>query len=595
MHGLTEGALKSILDDGVEVEAPVFQVTNYKLVKSGIPKYRLQINDGCTESTYVILASQLNHLIENRNLSEFSIMKLNQYSTSMIRGPDNSERKIITIVDCEILVPGHQIGKNFKKNNTKVEEAVPVTRIPTNQQVARPAPQLNNLVDIMNPIMNSNAPAFTTPIAALSPYHSRWVIKARVTNKSQIRTWSNSRGEGKFFSMDLIDESSEIRCTAFRDQCDKFYDLIEIDKVYYISKCQLKPANKQFNHLRNDYEMSLTYDSQIAICNEETETIPSLQFNFVPISTIETMPTNGIIDILGIVKTCSDLQTFTKRLTGQELTKKDVGVVDENNYLINVTLWAEKAQNFDGSGNPVVAIKGAKIGEFNGGKTLSLLPTSILRVNPDIPTAHKLRSWFSTIGATTESHSLSRTSNDGGINGSLLTFSEVDENKLGHPHMPCVYTTKATVNLIKAENALYKSCPSENCKKKVVDQSNGMYRCEKCAKDYPTFTYRLLVNAYLVDWTGNQWIAAFNDEAEILLNGSGPELGELKEKDFDAYLKKIAETSFKSYIFKIRVKQETFNDETRLKSTVLSVQPVNYKMYLDHLLSKIQKLSVEKQ
>lgn len=54
------------------------------------------------------------------------------------------------------------------------------------------------------------------------------MIKVRVTNKSPIRTWSNSRGEGKLFSMDLIDESGEIRCTAFRDMCDKFYDVIEV-------------------------------------------------------------------------------------------------------------------------------------------------------------------------------------------------------------------------------------------------------------------------------------------------------------------------------------------------------------------------------
>lgn len=53
-----------------------------------------------------------------------------------------------------------------------------------------------------------------------------------MTNKSAIRTWSNSRGEGKLFSMDLIDESGEIRCTAFRDMCDKFYDMIEVHIAY---------------------------------------------------------------------------------------------------------------------------------------------------------------------------------------------------------------------------------------------------------------------------------------------------------------------------------------------------------------------------
>lgn len=35
----------------------------------------------------------------------------------------------------------------------------------------------------------------------------RWTIRARITNKSGIRTWSNSRGDGKLFSMDLVDES----------------------------------------------------------------------------------------------------------------------------------------------------------------------------------------------------------------------------------------------------------------------------------------------------------------------------------------------------------------------------------------------------
>lgn len=101
----------------------------------------------------------------------------------------------------------------------------------------------------------------------------------------------------------------------------------------------------------------------------------------------------------------------------------------------------------------------------------------------------------------------------------------------------------------------------------------------------------------------------------MLLNGSGSELGELKETNPDAYMDRVAEAAYKSYIFKIRVKQENFNvciyaslfkfitgaecniqniglqDETRLKATVASVQPINYKMYLEHLLRKIQEFS----
>ena len=37
----------------------------------------------------------------------------------------------------------------------------------------------------------------------------------RVTNKSDIRTWSNAIGDGKLFSMDMMDGTGEIRGTAF--------------------------------------------------------------------------------------------------------------------------------------------------------------------------------------------------------------------------------------------------------------------------------------------------------------------------------------------------------------------------------------------
>lgn len=47
-------------------------------------------------------------------------------------------------------------------------------------------------------------------------------------NKSAIRTWSNAKGEGKLFSMDLCDDSGEIRATAFRNECEKFYDMIQV-------------------------------------------------------------------------------------------------------------------------------------------------------------------------------------------------------------------------------------------------------------------------------------------------------------------------------------------------------------------------------
>lgn len=46
------------------------------------------------------------------------------------------------------------------------------------------------------PIARNEAPPRIVPIASLNSYQSHWTIKARITNKSEIRRYSNARGEG---------------------------------------------------------------------------------------------------------------------------------------------------------------------------------------------------------------------------------------------------------------------------------------------------------------------------------------------------------------------------------------------------------------
>jgi len=59
----------------------------------------------------------------------------------------------------------------------------------------------------------------------------RWSIQARVSQKGQMREWKNARGEGKLFSFTVLDESGDIRITCFKEEADKFYDMIETGKV----------------------------------------------------------------------------------------------------------------------------------------------------------------------------------------------------------------------------------------------------------------------------------------------------------------------------------------------------------------------------
>ena len=77
----------------------------------------------------------------------------------------------------------------------------------------------------------------------------------------------------------------EIRATAFKEQCDKYYNLCEVGKVYLINNCALKPANKQYSTLNNDYELTFRDSTEMQmVSDEDTSAIPSLSFEFVKIS-----------------------------------------------------------------------------------------------------------------------------------------------------------------------------------------------------------------------------------------------------------------------------------------------------------------------
>lgn len=204
-------------------------------------------------------------------------------------------------MDVSILNTGDEVGRKIGNPVSYNEAAAQAAAAKNNAAAAnnnnnvkkentnKPSPYTNNNntnnanTSNLNATINSG---LTHPISSLSPYQNKWVIKARVTAKSPIRTWSNAKGEGKLFSMDLMDESGEIRVTAFKEQCDKFYDMIEVDRVYFFSKCQLKPANKQYSTLKNDYEMTMTGETVIQLCEEDESGIPEVKYDFVPISQI---------------------------------------------------------------------------------------------------------------------------------------------------------------------------------------------------------------------------------------------------------------------------------------------------------------------
>ncbi|KAM3934090.1 replication protein A 70 kDa DNA-binding subunit [Leptodactylus fuscus] len=597
---LSEGSIATILQGDTSCK-PVLQVINTRAINtgSGPPRYRLLMSDGLNTLSSFMLATQLNQLVDDNLLAANCVCQVSRYIVNNLK----DGRRVIIIMEMEVLKPADavygKIGNPLPYNDGQVTPQ-PVAAAPAPPPPSKPvknsAPSFSTNKGLSKPFGGGvpNTPggsqAKVVPIASLNPYQSKWTIRARVTNKGQIRTWSNSRGEGKLFSIEMVDESGEIRATAFNDQADKFFSLIEVNKVYYFSKGTLKIANKQYTAVKNDYEMTFNSETSVIPCDDSSD-VPTVQFEFVPISELENKNKDTLLDIIGVCKSFEDVTKVTIKSNNREVSKRTIHLMDTSGKVVSTTLWGEDADKFDGSRQPVVAIKGARLSDF-GGRSLSVLSSSTLMINPDIPEAFKLRGWFDSEGQVLEGSSISESRGGaGGGNTNWKSLLDVKNENLGHGEKADYFTSVATIVYLRKENCLYQACPSQDCNKKVIDQQNGLFRCEKCDKEFPNFKYRLILSANIADFGENQWITCFQESAEAILGQNAAYLGELKEKNEQAYEEVFQNANFRSYTFRIRVKLETYNDESRIKATAMDVKPVDHKEFSRRLIMNIRKLA----
>lgn len=158
-------------------------------------------------------------------------------------------------------------------------------------------------------------------------------------------------------------------------------------------------------------------------------------------------------------------------------------------------MWNTEAENFNDFSQPVILVKGGKISEFGGGKSISLVGSTVIKRNPDLSEGHFLRGWFDNGGGRDVRNTISAQSGIGGGNypSEWLSFQEAKLKNLGNGDKPDYYQLKGTISLIRNTNLTYKSCAQDNCKKKVVDMQNGQYRCENCNVESANFKYRMIV------------------------------------------------------------------------------------------------------
>lgn len=235
-------------------------------------------------------------------------------------------------------------------------------------------------------------PARIVPIASLNAYNSRWTIRGRVTVKSEVRHFQNARGEGKLFSFDLLDEhGGDIRCAAFGDVVDRWYDVVQPGAIVSLTRASLKPKRPgPFNATSHDLEITLENQSVLQVLPDVPE-IPRQWYALRKIAALADVQPRTNVDVAGVVEAVAPASSITRR-DGSEARKRSVTLRDDSGAAVELTLWGALADGalgdqLDGLVNgaasrPVLVGKALSVGDFGGGRTLSTAGSSVVTLDP---------------------------------------------------------------------------------------------------------------------------------------------------------------------------------------------------------------------
>lgn len=454
--------------------------------------------------------------------------------------------------------------------------------------------------------VGSSAPkgdAGCVPVREITPYsQGQWRIKARVLAREGIRRFTNARGEGQLFKVELKDrEGGEISATFFGRAVDRYYEVLRPGQVFYFSRGSAKAANRRFD--RGDVVLTFDEGAIIDIAGEDV-TIPGVQYEFRALEDVQSLDVGTTIDVKGVITDSRDPSSIIVRSTNKEKPKRDIVLWDGsgNGCFVESTVWGEAA-NEDWPVGAVVYLRSARVAEWNGKRSLNISGNQDL--NPDDPPAFALAGAYEAAGRPRGS-----AGGGGPLRGPAGPRETLEECKeadvhLGAPLVPgqafsnegpkSVHRHLAHVTLTCVapdKPPFYNACPelverpntqgpgagqARACHKKMTLESHGKWTCASghCVAQ-PLARY-MCQRLQVLDHTGSMELSFFDEVGRHVFGADADTLSLLwddpsTEAERDAFLRRAA---WKRTTLRLRSTREVWNDEERIKITADEAIPVD--------------------
>jgi len=167
--------------------------------------------------------------------------------------------------------------------------------------------------------------------------------------------------------------------------------------------------------------------------------------------------------------------------------------------------------------------------------SLSTIGRSTLEINPDLPEAKNLMSWYDSEG---KDISLALISAEAGATraggfksmySDRVFLSHITSDPAMGQEKPVFFSLYAIISHIKPDqNMWYRACMTCN---KVTEVFGSGYWCEGCQKNDSECSLRYIMVIKVSDPTGETWVSVFNEHAEKIIGCSADELDQIRKEE----------------------------------------------------------------
>ncbi|XP_049354821.1 replication protein A 70 kDa DNA-binding subunit B-like [Solanum verrucosum] len=327
------------------------------------------------------------------------------------------------------------------------------------------------------------------PINKIPKHSVDWVMRVLVIRKGSVISYSNTRHEGTFQTVILVDdEGTKLQATLFNKHIDTWKDFLKTNKTYYIANELLDRVNPNYTSVHKEIELTIT-DNTIIRESDHVVSTHNFSNGFVSLEQAEKLPNgaifgnssydlliifvNYIIQITNLYIRYSDLLcvlvTVNPIIEKGDSKRREIVVTNELMDCTTVTLWGDFALN-DGAfleklkdDQPILGLCDVRVSIYKGIFGISTLPVSSVLINPIFQKALDLRAWREVIKA--EKKAITTTPSKVMRKATEVTLPNIMDGTLADTQ-GALYKFKAKIiDILNTDEPWYSSC--KKCHKKV--------------------------------------------------------------------------------------------------------------------------------